>query len=91
MAYSPLCKGLMTGKFIGDEQFLQDDIRYKDPMFLGDAFRNNIHKVQVFLDENKVGQETSIQTVLRWITEKGVIPVVGSRTTAQLKENVKIT
>lgn len=89
-AYSPLCKGLMTGKFTGKEQFPEGDIRYKDRMFSGDEFRENISRVIAFLDRNRVGDESNVQVALRWVMEKGIIPVMGARNLNQVRDNVKI-
>lgn len=87
-AYSPLCKGLMTGKFTGDEQFSLGDIRHKDRMFLGDEFRNKIRIVKSFLDIHRIKDESNAQIALRWIRDKGIIPVIGARNVEQLKENI---
>lgn len=44
MVYSPLHKGLLTGKYTGDETF--DDFRAKHPDFQGDRFRQLCQAVQ---------------------------------------------
>ena len=43
LAYSPLAKGLLTGKFDAKSHF--DGIRARDPEFQGDRFRRNLHVV----------------------------------------------
>ena len=44
LVYSPLLRGLLCGKFKGDEKF--DDLRGKDERFKGDAFKALIAKVE---------------------------------------------
>jgi len=43
LVYSPLLRGLLTGKFKGDETFT--DLRANDPRFAGDKFRDLIARV----------------------------------------------
>lgn len=44
LVYSPLLRGLLTGKFIGDETF--EDLRGRDARFKGAAFKELIDKVE---------------------------------------------
>jgi aryl-alcohol dehydrogenase-like predicted oxidoreductase len=44
MVYSPLHKGLLTGKYTGTETF--DDFRHYHPDFQGDRFKGLCDKVQ---------------------------------------------
>jgi aryl-alcohol dehydrogenase-like predicted oxidoreductase len=44
LVYSPLLRGLLTGKFKGSETF--DDLRGRDKRFAGDAFKELIAKVE---------------------------------------------
>lgn len=43
LVYSPLLRGLLTGKFTGEEQF--NDLRRDHPLFQGEAFRKAAAKV----------------------------------------------
>ena len=44
LVFDPLARGLLTGKFTGDETF--DDLRAHDARFQGEAFKANCGKVQ---------------------------------------------
>ena len=44
MIYSPMHKGLLTGKYLGEETFA--DFRNNDPDFKGERFREMCAKVQ---------------------------------------------
>jgi aryl-alcohol dehydrogenase-like predicted oxidoreductase len=44
LVYSPLLRGILTGKFSGDEEF--DDLRGRDARFKGEKFRQLIDKVE---------------------------------------------
>ncbi|MCF0053770.1 aldo/keto reductase [Dyadobacter sp. LJ53] len=89
LAYSPLERGLLTGKMKPGHQFAADDHRasihfYKD---------ENLERVNAFLDEIKpiaaLKNATIGQLVLRWTVEQpGVsIALVGARDAAQALQN----
>ena len=48
LAYEPLCRGLLTGKFTGEETFDDGsfDLRATDPRFRGQRFRDNVQLVR---------------------------------------------
>jgi aryl-alcohol dehydrogenase-like predicted oxidoreductase len=44
MVYSPLAKGILTGKFSGDEKF--DDLRKNSKLYQGDAFKKMCERIR---------------------------------------------
>jgi len=91
LAYSPLQRGLLTGKFKADHSFKEDDHRPGTPFFTPE----NIKKTNEFLEKIKtVADEKGItmsQLVIRWtIQQPGItVTLVGARDTKQVEENVK--
>jgi len=93
LAYGALCRGLLTGKFKGDETFGENDIRHFDPKFQGDTFKKYAELVKK-LDEiaQSIGKRVS-HLAIRWLLQQNGVDValVGMRNRKQLKENLKAT
>ncbi len=91
LAYSPLERGVLTGKITSDYKFNPGDNRSKSPFFTG----KNLDKINTFLDTIKpLAQERNIslaQLVINWtIQQAGITSVlVGLRNPGQVEENVR--
>ncbi|NBB74540.1 MAG: aldo/keto reductase [Bacteroidetes bacterium] len=90
VVYSPLQRGLLTGKFEPDHVFHTDDHRKNNPMFSSE----NIRRVNEFLYETvspiaEVHDATVPQTVIAWTFERPGITgaLVGARNEDQAREN----
>jgi aryl-alcohol dehydrogenase-like predicted oxidoreductase len=89
LAYSPLQRGLLTGKITPDTTFSPGDTRPDTPHFK----KSNLVKTNWFLDELRpLAAEkgaTLSQLVIQWTLQQPGITValVGARTDAQVKEN----
>jgi aryl-alcohol dehydrogenase-like predicted oxidoreductase len=87
LVYSPLAKGLLTGKFDAESTF--EDLRARDPDFLGNRLHRNLH----IADGLKVVAEqcgrTPAQVALNWTTHHpGVTSAItGARRPSQVMEN----
>jgi aryl-alcohol dehydrogenase-like predicted oxidoreductase len=93
LAYSPLQRGLLTGKIKTGHQFNEGDSRpstiyYKEPN-LSEILQFNT-KLKKIADELKI---TLSQLVLNWTTRQAGITCVlaGARNAAQVLDNVKAT
>lgn len=90
LVYSPLQRGILTGKFTPEHKFAPGDSR-PDTHFYK---KNNIEKINDFLDGLKPladGKNVSLaQIVLRWTLQRPAVTSVlaGIRNEQQLKENV---
>ena len=85
--YSPLAKGLLTGKF--DESSTFTDIRANDPEFMGDRYQRNLSIVDT-LKSIAAGYNKSVsQLVINWTTAQTGItaPIVGAKRPSQVTEN----
>ncbi len=91
LVYSPLQRGLLTGKFQPDHKFPPEDHRAKHPFFRPE----NIRKVNEMLDQIRpiaqAHNATLAQTILRWtIDQPGVtVALVGARNAQQAEENAR--
>ena len=89
LAYSPLQRGLLTGKFSPDHSFVKGDCRPATPYFK----KGNIQKINSFLDQFKPladsKQASLAQLVLRWTIEQSGIScaLAGARDKKQVKDN----
>lgn len=88
LAYSPLAKGLLTGKF-GPESPLEG-IRARDPDFLGERYRRHLRTVDRLRPIADRYDRTIGQLAIRWcLTQPGVTAaIVGAKRVSQLEENV---
>ncbi len=91
LAYSPLQKGLLTGKIKPGYKFNEGDHRPDDKFFTAE----NVKIVNAFLDKLKPLAErkecTLAQLVIRWTIERPGITValVGARNSKQAEQNAK--
>lgn len=87
--YFPLASGLLTGKFTKDATF--DDIRAKDPLFQGEAFLQNLEKVDKL---KAIAQSKSAETAhvaLAWLlVQDGIDAIIpGAKRAEQVLQNLK--
>ncbi len=88
--YSPLGRGFLSGKIRSVDDFDEDDFRRSSPRFQGDNFARNLEVLDrvVALAQDK--GVTPSQLALAWVLAQGedVVPIPGTRRTANLEENV---
>lgn len=91
LAYSPLGRGFLTGRFTSTADLEADDWRRRNPRFRDDAtVQANLGLVeQVKAVAHKHGR-TPGQIALAWTLAQGatVIPIPGTRKLARLEENI---
>jgi aryl-alcohol dehydrogenase-like predicted oxidoreductase len=93
VAYSPLGRGFLTGRFRSEDDFADDDFRKHQPRFKGDAFQRNwdlLERVQQIAAEKDV---TPGQLALAWVLAQGndVVPIPGTKRRTYLEENAAAT
>jgi aryl-alcohol dehydrogenase-like predicted oxidoreductase len=93
VAYSPLGRGFLSGRFRSIDDLEPDDFRRHHPRFQGDNFRRNlelVERVQEIAAEKGVG---AAQLALSWVLRQGddVVPIPGTKRVAYLEENVRAT
>jgi aryl-alcohol dehydrogenase-like predicted oxidoreductase len=91
IAYSPLGRGFLTGRFRTLEDLPADDYRRFHPRFQGENFQKNLDllaRVREIAAEKKC---TPGQLALAWLLARGedVVPIPGTKRRAYLEENLK--
>lgn len=90
VAYSPLGRGFLTGRWQKPEDIPADDWRRKQPRFQGDNFYKNLElvsKVKELADEKGVKPG---QIALAWVLAQGknIVPIPGTKHIEYLRENI---
>ncbi|CAI2174069.1 15372_t:CDS:2 [Funneliformis geosporum] len=89
VAYSPIGRGFLTGKYKSLDDFDQNDCRRIMPRFLGDNFNKNLEIVKKFQEyANKKGVSSS-QLCLAWVLAQGenIVAIPGTKKIKYLEEN----
>lgn len=91
VAYSPLGRGFLTGRFRTIDDLPPDDYRRNTPRFQGDNFRKNlelVEKVEAIARRKKC---TPSQLALAWVLAQGedIVPIFGTKRRKYLEENIR--
>jgi aryl-alcohol dehydrogenase-like predicted oxidoreductase len=90
VAYSPLGRGFLSGRFRKPEDLPADDFRRNHPRFQGENFQKNldlVHRVEEIAREKRC---TPAQLALAWLLAQGddIVPIPGTKHRRYLEENV---
>jgi aryl-alcohol dehydrogenase-like predicted oxidoreductase len=90
VAYSPLGRGFLSGRFKRPEDIPEGDFRRNNPRFMGENFQRNLRlvgRVEEIAREKKV---TPSQLALAWVLAQGkdIVPIPGTKHRKYLEENV---
>ena len=90
VAYSPLGRGFLSGRFRSPDELDPDDFRRRGPRFTGDALERNqalVGKVEELAGEKGC---TPGQLALAWVLAQGddVVPIPGTKRRSYLEENL---
>lgn len=93
VAYSPLGRGFLTGRFQRPEDLPADDARRDHPRFQGDNFQRNLELVARMQELAAEKGCTSSQLALAWVLARGedVVPIPGTTRVRYLEENAAAT
>ncbi|HEX6974583.1 MAG TPA: aldo/keto reductase [Vicinamibacterales bacterium] len=89
VAYSPLGRGFLTGRFQTFDDLPENDFRRRNPRFQGENFQKNLdllHEIAGMADAKGV---TPSQLALAWVTAQGddIVPIPGTKRVKYLEEN----
>jgi len=89
VAYSPLGRGFLTGRYKTFEDFEPNDRRRAHPRFSQEHFQNNLKIVEKLEAIAKKKSITPAQLALAWVAAQGpdFIPIPGTKTIPRLEEN----
>ena len=90
VAYSPLGRGFLTGRFRTAADIAPDDYRRVHPRFQGDNLASNqelVRRIEALAAEKRC---TPSQLALAWLLAKGrdIVPIPGTKRRTYLEENL---
>jgi aryl-alcohol dehydrogenase-like predicted oxidoreductase len=90
VAYSPLGRGFLTGRFQSPADIPANDWRHNNPRFQGENFERNLALVRRLEEIAAKKGCTPAQLALAWLVSRpGVVPIPGSTRRSRVEENSK--
>jgi aryl-alcohol dehydrogenase-like predicted oxidoreductase len=89
VAYSPLGRGFLSGRFTSPEELDDNDFRKRGPRFTGENLQDNLKlaaKIKEIADEKQV---TPAQLAIAWVLAQGedIVPIPGTKRRTYLEQN----
>jgi len=90
VAYSPLGRGFLAGRFKSFEDLAPDDWRRSSPRFQGENFQKNLDLVERIKEMAAEKGCTAAQLALAWVLAQGddIVPIPGTKRRQYIQENV---
>lgn len=90
VAYSPLGRGFLAGKFKSPDDLAADDWRRNSPRFQGENFAKNLALVEKIEELAAARNCTPSQLALAWLLAQDahLVPIPGTTSVARLEQNV---
>ncbi|HEU4681850.1 MAG TPA: aldo/keto reductase [Gemmatimonadales bacterium] len=91
VAYSPLGRGFLTGRFRTFADLPEDDYRRNSPRFQGENFQKNLDLVERVEEIARRKKCTPAQLALAWLLAQGedIAPIPGTKQRRYLEENLR--
>jgi aryl-alcohol dehydrogenase-like predicted oxidoreductase len=91
VAYSPLGRGFLTGRFRTFDDLPEDDYRRNSPRFQGENFQKNLDLVERVEELARRKHCSPAQLALAWLLAQGedVVPIPGTKQRRYLEENIR--
>jgi aryl-alcohol dehydrogenase-like predicted oxidoreductase len=89
VAYSPLGRGFLTGRFQSADDLAPDDWRRHNPRFQGENFTRNLALVDQVKAVAAEKRCTPAQLAIAWLLGRGndIVPIPGSTRAERVEEN----
>jgi aryl-alcohol dehydrogenase-like predicted oxidoreductase len=90
VAYSPLGRGFLTGRFSDPDRLAADDFRRHNPRFQGENLHHNAELVETVVAVAGAKDVTPAQVALAWVLSRGddIVPIPGTKRRSYLEQNV---
>lgn len=90
VAYSPLGRGFLAGRFKSNDELAADDFRRQSPRFQQENFARNMELLDRFRAIAAGNRCTPAQLALAWVMAQGehIVPIPGTTHLERLEENV---
>ena len=91
VAYSPLGRGFLTGRFRSIDDLPPEDYRRNSPRFQGENFQRNLDLVDKVQAIAKRKRCTPSQLLIAWVLARGedIVPIPGTKHRRYLEENLR--
>ncbi|HKE89618.1 MAG TPA: aldo/keto reductase [Gemmatimonadales bacterium] len=91
VAYSPLGRGFLSGRFKKPEDLAADDYRRNNPRFQGENFSRNLALADAVQKMAKEKKCTASQLALAWVLGQGadIVPIPGTKRRRYIEENAR--
>jgi aryl-alcohol dehydrogenase-like predicted oxidoreductase len=89
VAYSPLGRGFLSGRFKSPEELAENDFRRSQPRFQGENLEANMRIVAKLREIAEEKDVTPAQLALAWVLAQGddIVPIPGTKRRKYLEEN----
>ena len=90
VAYSPIGRGFLSGRFKTIDDLEPTDYRRQSPRFQGENFERNLDLVRRIESIAREKGVTPAQLAIAWVLSLGndIVPIPGSKSIAHLEENI---
>ena len=90
VAYSPIGRGFLSGRFKTIDDLEPTDYRRQSPRFQGENFDRNLDVVRRIEEIARSKGVTPAQLAIAWVMSQGhdIVPIPGSRSIGHLEENI---
>jgi aryl-alcohol dehydrogenase-like predicted oxidoreductase len=90
VAYSPLGRGFLAGRFTSPEELDDGDFRKNHPRFQGENLEHNQRLAETVKEIAAEKDVTPAQVALAWVLSRGddVVPIPGTKRRTYLEQNV---
>jgi aryl-alcohol dehydrogenase-like predicted oxidoreductase len=89
VAYSPLGRGFLAGRFTSPDELDEDDFRRNNPRFQGENLERNMKLAERVQEIAHAKDATPAQIAIAWVLSRGddVVPIPGTRRRTYLEQN----
>ena len=93
VAYSPLGRGFLSGRFKSPADLPEDDFRRNHPRFQGENFQRNLQLVARVQEMAREKKCTPSQLAIAWVSAQGkdIVPIPGTKQRKFVEENAAAT
>jgi aryl-alcohol dehydrogenase-like predicted oxidoreductase len=90
VAYSPIGRGFLSGRFKTIDDLEPTDYRRLSPRFQGENFDRNLDLVRRIEEIARAKGVTPAQLAIAWILSRGddIVPIPGSKSSGHVEENI---
>src|SRR5437660_1043797 len=90
VAYSPIGRGFLSGRFKTTDDLEPTDYRRQSPRFQGENFERNLDLVRRIEEIARSKGVTPAQLAIAWVLSQGndIVPIPGSKSIGHLEENI---